>query len=55
MTLDYEASTLDPPNPDQIFDSDSETETTGELMEDYYKAKIYHNHPNCHMTQGIVK
>ena len=45
ITLDSETSTPDPPNPDQVIDSDDETKTTEKLLEDYYKAKIDHNHP----------
>ena len=55
MDLDSEPSTADPPNPDQEIDSDDEMETTGKLLEDYYKSKIDHNHPNFHMIWEILK
>ena len=32
MTLDSETSTPDPPNPDQVIDSDDETETTEKFL-----------------------
>ena len=48
-TLEYEPSTLEPPNNDQVIDSDEETDTIEKLLEDYYEAKIDHNHPNFHM------
>ena len=49
MTLDYKTLTPDLPNPDQVIDSDDEMDTTEKLLEDYYKAKIDHNHPNFHV------
>ena len=48
-TLEYEPSKLEPPNNDQVIDSDEETDTIEKLLEDYYEAKIDHNHPNFHM------
>ena len=32
MTLDYEPSTPDPPNTNQVIDSDNKTETTEKLL-----------------------
>ena len=29
--------------------------TTEKLLEDYYEAKIYHNHPNLHMIWKLFK
>ena len=55
MTLDYKPSTPHPPNYGELIDSDDETETTGKLLEEYYKSRIYHNYPNFHMIQEIVK
>ena len=49
MTLNSEPSTSDPPNTDQVIDSDDETETIEKLLDNYYEAKIDHNHPNFHM------
>ena len=55
MNLDSKPSTTDPTNTGEIIYSDDETETTEKILEDYYKAKIEHNHPNFHMIQEIVK
>ena len=54
-TLDSETLTPDPPNPDQVIDSDDEMEKIEKLLEEYYKAKIDHNHPNFHMIWEIMK
>ena len=55
MAFDSKPSNPDPPNIGQVISSDDNMETTGKLMEDYYKANIDHNHPNLHMIQEIVK
>ena len=55
MTLESETSTPDPPNPDQVIDSDYETETTEKLIEDYYEGKINHNYPNFQIIKKILK
>ena len=55
MILGYEPSTPDPPNPGQVIDSDYEKYTIETPMEDFFEAKIDHNHPNFHMIQEIVK
>ena len=55
MTVNFEPSILDPPNPGQVFDSDDETEATEKNLEDYYESKIEHNHPNFHMIRKIFK
>ena len=55
MTLEYEPSTPDPTNTDQVIDNYDETETTEKLQEDYYEAKIDHNHPNNHIIWELVK
>ena len=34
ISLDYELSTLDPPNTDQVIDYDDETDTPEKLLED---------------------
>ena len=49
MTLDSKPSTPDPPNTDQVVYINDETETAETPLEDYYEAKIEHNHPNLHM------
>ena len=55
VTLESGTSTPDPPNHNKVIDSDDEKETTEKLLEDYYKAKIDHNHPIFHMIWEIVK
>ena len=55
INIDSKTSTPYPPNPGQVIDSDDETETAEKLPEDYYKAKIDHDHPNFHMIREIVK
>ena len=54
-TLDYKPSTPDTSNTDQVINSDDKTDITGKPMEDYYEAKIDHNHPNFHMIWEIVR
>ena len=52
MTLDYESSTLDPPNAMDtiqtapVIDCDEEIKEIEKHLEDYCEAKIYHNHPD---------
>ena len=55
MDLESKPSTPNPPNPNQVIDSDNETETTEKLLEDYYEANIDHNHPNFHMIWERVR
>ena len=55
MNLDSKPSAPDPPNTSQVIESNDETETAEKLLEDYYKAKINHNHTNFHMIQETVK
>ena len=51
MNLDYKPSTPDPSiamdtsKNDMVIDSNDEIEAVQKLLEDYYYAKIYHNHP----------
>ena len=57
MTLDSEPSTLDPTNDTYnsktavVIDSDDEIKATEKILEDYYDAKIYHNHPYLTIIQ----
>ena len=53
MTLEPKPSTPVPPNTGQVIDRDDEMEA--KLMEDYYDAKIDHNHPNSPMIQKTGK
>ena len=53
MTLDPEPSTPVPPNTGQVIDRDDEMEA--KLMEDYYDAKIDHNHSDFPMILETVK
>ena len=55
MNLNSKPSSPDPPNPDQLMDSDDKTETTEKVLEYYYKAKIDHRYPNFHMIWEILK
>ena len=61
MTLDSEPSTLDPPNytytckTDLIIYSDDEIKAAEKSLEDYYDAKIYHNHTDLTIIQESVK
>ena len=55
MTLESKPSTTDPPNTAQVSDRNNETEKTEKNMEDYYEAKIDHNHPNFNMIWKKVK
>ena len=55
MNLDYKPSTTDQPHPGQFINSDDETDTSEKVLDDYYKAKIDHKHPNFHMIWEIVK
>ena len=55
MNLYSKPSNPDPPDTSQVTDSDEEMDSTEKLLEEYYKAKIDHNHPNFHMIREIVK
>ena len=55
ITFYSEPSTPNPPNPVQLIDSDDKTETKEIFLEESYKSKIYHNHPNFQMIHQIFK
>ena len=55
MTLDSKLPIPDPPDTSQVIDINDETETTDNPLEDYYKDKIYRNHPNFHIIHKIYK
>ena len=55
MTLESEPSNPEPPNTNQVTDSDDDRETTEKLLEGYYEDKIDQNHPNLHVIWEIQR